>query len=194
MAKLYAGDRFPDFEFHTAKGETLSVSKVLQLRGKTIFWVLRYIGCTTCRYDIQLISDRYQKFLDLDAQVFIVLQSQQETVQEEMARAEGAGQGLSPNLEIICDPGFDFYERFSIEAAPDKERLRPSDPDGMTKLAIKKEKVKAAGIIHGKYEGNEMQLPAFFIVDRNGIVLRAHYAKNNIDMPTPDEALEELRK
>ncbi|MDR1731140.1 MAG: redoxin domain-containing protein [Synergistaceae bacterium] len=192
MAKLNPGDRFPDFTFQTAKGETLKVSEVLRRKQKTVFWVLRYIGCTTCRYDIQVISEKYPEFLSRNAQVLVVLQSPRETVLEEMAKAEAAGHGFAPGLDIICDPDFAIYSRFSIEAAPDKERLLPSSPDEVAKLNAKREKVKAAGIVHGKYEGEELQLPALFIVGQDGVVVEARYAKNLIDMPTPDELLARL--
>ena len=51
----------------------------------------------------------------------------------------------------------------------------------------KKQKIKEAGFVHGKYEGNEQQLPAMFDVDPDGSVVYAHYAKNSIDMPTVEE-------
>lgn len=43
--------------------------------------------------------------------------------------------------------------------------------------------------MHGVYEGNEQQLPAFFYVDGNGKVLVSHYAKTIVDMPSIDEML-----
>jgi peroxiredoxin len=187
MAILTVSDKFPDFEFHTAKSETFKALEVIQRKQNTVFWILRYIGCTTCNYDVHVISERYQEFLNLDAQVFIVLQSQPETILE---APEGYKNILS---NIICDPNYEIYNRFSVGAAPDKERLRPSEADEVTKLEKKRERIKAAGIVHGKYEGNELQLPALFIVKKDSSVLYAHYAKNIIDMPTVDGVLEKLK-
>jgi peroxiredoxin len=185
MPKLSAGDTFPDFEFHTAKGETRTVLEVIRNRKKTVFWLLRYIGCTSCRYDIQTISEKYQKFLDLDTQVLVVLQSPPETIREE----EGAH---SFPMEIICDPEFEIYNRFSVASAPDKAGLQPTEPAEVKKMRAKRERIQAAGIVHGKYEGNELQLPALFVVDKNASVLYARYAKIIADMPTADELLEKL--
>ena len=56
MAKLSAGDRLPSFTFNTHLRDSLDSLSVLS--GKTVFWVLRYIGCTVCRYDVHLIAKR----------------------------------------------------------------------------------------------------------------------------------------
>ena len=39
------------------------------------------------------------------------------------------------------------------------------------------------GLSHGEYEGNELQLPAMFIVDGNNKVIYSHYAKDGADIP-----------
>jgi peroxiredoxin len=187
MAKLLEGEQFPDFTFSTAYGTELSSGEVIGRTKRTIFWVLRYVGCTTCRYDIHLIKTRYKEFTNLGAQVLVVLQSQPENVRADLA-------GDEVPYEIICDPGQAFYWRFSIAPAPDKESRQPRDPLDVEKWQAKIEKVKASGFVHGKYEGNENQLPALFIADDDGKVRYAHYAKNSIDMPTVDEVLGLLRR
>jgi peroxiredoxin len=185
MARLTEGETLPDFQFRTAQGEELRAAEIIKQAQKTVFWVLRYIGCTTCRYDIHVIKERYKEFLDTGAQVLVVLQSPPETIQSDLA-------GDETPYKIICDPDQEIYRRFSIEPAPDKESRRPKDPAGLAKLQAKIEKVKASGFVHGKYEGNEDQLPAIFIVKPEGTVQYAHYAKNSIDMPTVDEVLQLL--
>ena len=56
----------------------------------------------------------------------------------------------------------------------------------------KADKCKAYGFEHGDYEGNELQLPAMFIVGKDGTVEFAHYAKGIVDMPVIDEVLAKL--
>jgi peroxiredoxin len=187
MAKLSAGDQFPDFPVHTAAEAVILTSELLKKAEKTIFWVLRYVGCTSCRYDIHLIKENYQKFTSKNAQVVVVLQSPPETIKEGLA-------GDEVPYEIISDPDQRFYKRFAIEAADTKEGLRPPswDTAGLEKVKAKSEKVKASGFVHGKYEGDEFQLPAFFIVDSAGKVLYSHYAAYTADMPTVDEAAAKL--
>jgi peroxiredoxin len=182
MARLSVGDRFPDFQIHTAYDADLQTAEIIKKADKTVFWVLRYIGCTTCRYDVHLIKKRYQEFQELGAQVLVVLQSQPETVRADLA-------GDEVPYEIIADPEQKFYQRFSIESAPSKEARQPKEPADVEKWQTKLEKVKASGFVHGKYEGNEQQLPALFIVGPDSAVQYVHYAKNSIDMPTVDELL-----
>ena len=68
MTRINVGDSFPEFEFDTAYKDGLNSLKIL--KGKTIFWVLRYIGCTVCRYDVHMIAKRYDEFIKKNAQVF----------------------------------------------------------------------------------------------------------------------------
>ena len=58
MSKLTAGQPFPNFTVDTLYGGTQQIDAMLGA-GKTVFWCLRYIGCTVCRYDIHLMAQRY---------------------------------------------------------------------------------------------------------------------------------------
>jgi peroxiredoxin len=183
MAKLEAGGRFPDFQFHTASGLDGNALETIKKAQRTVFWVLRYVGCTSCRYDIHLIKERYGEFLALGAQVLVVLQSQPDMVNADL-------KGDEVPYEIITDPEQEIYRRFSIGAAASTEALRPRDPAGIEKWEAKRALAKESGFVHGNYEGNENQLPAMFIVDAQGNVEYVHYAANIADMPGIDEVLE----
>jgi peroxiredoxin len=182
MSKLSRGDTFPDFPFHTAGAEDLRTHAVIAKAKKTVFWVLRYVGCTSCRYDIHVIKERYKEFTALGVQILVVLQSPPETIAADL-------KGDEVPYKIIADPEQRFYKRFSIEAADSKEDLRPKDPILAAKFQTKVDQIKASGFTHGKYEGDELQLPALFIVDADNSVSYAHYAANIADLPTVDELL-----
>ena len=47
MTRLNVGDLFPDFEVTEAFTGSTTVTKIMDGR-KTMFVVLRYIGCTVC--------------------------------------------------------------------------------------------------------------------------------------------------
>lgn len=179
MARLSAGDRFPEFTFSTHLMDGLDSHSVL--KGKTVFWVLRYIGCTVCRYDVHLISQRYSEFTDKGAQVFVVMQSDRAHVQKDLSSTET----VLP-FEIICDPEAKIYELLSIEPAADMQSLVGDDMDA---LREKGRKAAECGFSHGDYEGNEQQLPAMFIVDEDGTVEYARYATTITDLPSVDEVL-----
>ena len=46
--------------------------------------------------------------------------------------------------------------------------------------------------VHGDYEGDELQLPALFIVNEKGVVEYANYAEDIMDMPKVDDVLNML--
>ena len=184
--KLKVGDKMPSFTFDTESSTGVTTEDVLS-GGRTVFWVLRYIGCTMCRYDVHVISQRYDEIKAAGGQVYVVMQSEPEVVRHDL-------EGYSTPFHIICDPDMAIYKALEIEPAKTKEERAPKTEEQIEKLAKKREAVKASGFTHGKYEGDENQLPAMFIVEPDGTVSYAHYAENMIDMPTVDEVVELLNK
>jgi len=187
VAKLFIGDKMPNFFFDTIYENGKSVYEILGKKERTVFWILRYIGCTTCRYDVHVMSLRYQEFIDLDAQIYVVMQSEASNVRDDLKE-------MKLPFDIICDPKMEIYQKFEIPDVTCKQDMMPTDSADLAKLAEKRMRIEEAGIVHGKYEGNELQLPAFFVIERDGTVSYAHYAKNIIDMPTVDEILNLLRE
>ncbi len=86
----------------------------------------------------------------------------------------------------MTDPEQKIYQLLEIRPASSREEMIEGVLD---RLKEKGAKARAAGFSHGDYEGNEQQLPAMFIVNEDGIVEYANYAKNIMDMPTVDEVL-----
>ena len=180
MTRLQTGDVFPAFTFSTASKDSVSVYAICKGR-KTVFWVLRYIGCTVCRYDVSLIAERYQEFLDKNAQVYVVMQSDREHVQNDLKNTDT----VLP-FEIITDPEQKIYQMLSIEPAASMEALAGNAGEALREKA---RKARLKGFSHGDYEGNEQQLPAMFIVNEDGITCYVHYAENIMDMPDIDVVL-----
>ena len=179
MTQIHTGDPFPQFTFDTAYEESLDSRSIL--KGKTVFWVLRYIGCTVCRYDVHTIAQRYEEFTQKDAQVFVLMQSDAEHIRKDLESND-----TKLPFSIICDPSQKIYKLLDIRAVDSGKELLADRGDDL------KEKVGKAnelGFFHGDYEGNEYQLPALFIVDEDGMVTYAHYAQNLMDMPVVDEVL-----
>ncbi len=174
--RLQKGDKMPNFTYNTADKTGLETD-ALNDGTKTIYWVLRYIGCTSCRYDVSMLANDYHKIAEKGAKVVMVMQSTPEMLRESL------GEEKLP-YDIISDPDMKIYKALQIEAAKDKEELRGADQE---KYLAKRAKIEAGGFKHGAYEGEELQLPALFIVDGDGTVEYAHYAKSLMDMPTVDE-------
>ena len=81
----------------------------------------------------------------------------------------------------MCIRDRTLYHLYEIPAAASKEEL------GSPAVAAKVEKAAALGMVHGAYEGEELQLPAMFLLDEDCTVLYARYAANGADLPTIDE-------
>ena len=178
--KYHIGELFPDLTIKTAFHEDRKVSDVLY--GKTIFWVLRYIGCPVCRLDVTLIAQRYREFVQKGSQVFVVMQSDKEHLRNSISPADLP-------FEIVCDSDQTFYKTLMIRPAASLDALAGTMTD---KLQTKGGLAEQYGFTHGDYEGNELQLPAMFLVDENRKILYVHYATELADMPTIDDVLELL--
>lgn len=179
---LRKGDQIANFKIVTAFHGEKTVEEIVHESKWTIFWVLRFLGCTLCNYDIHVISKRYQEFLQKEAQVVVVLQNKVNTITESVKKTEIP-------MEIICDAGCQIYDALEIQATATKADRLPKTPDGIEKLEEKRKKAKEAGFTHGVTEGREQQLPAMFIVDQQRRTVYAHYAKDSVDMPSVEEVL-----
>lgn len=179
MARIKEGDKFPNLAIETLyKGE--GTMNDLFTAPKTVLWCLRYLGCTVCRYDIHLAAQRYDEILAKDAKIVFMLQSEKSLLQEEL-------KDVPLPFDIICDPSMKLYEALDIKPAESMEALLG---DQLEVLKAKGAAAQAAGFSHGKYEGNEQQLPAMFIVGRDGIVEKAIYAETIMGLPNLNELLE----
>lgn len=84
-------------------------------------------------------------------------------------------------FDIICDPDQELYRLFEVKPAGSKEEL--VDEKSREKILA----AKAAGFSHGKYEGEELRLPAVFITDRQRKLVYVHYGRSVGDIPQPEE-------
>ncbi len=181
MPKLLVGEKMPNFTVNTVFENGLTIKDIVNSK-KTMFMVLRYIGCTVCRYDVHLLTQKYQEFTDNNVNVVVVMQSTPSIAKRDL------GDKTLP-FYLICDEKQEIYKTLEINAASDMQELI-----GDSRPLIKEKSIAAteAGFVHGDYEGVEEQLPAFFIVDKDLTVLESHYAKNIMDMPTIEEMLSKI--
>jgi len=182
MSVVSAGELFPDLEFETYTGDRRTVGEAVQKKKHTVFWVMRFIGCRFCQYDIDMLAREYGRFTDKDTQVFAVLQSSRDSI-------TGLKGDFQVPFDIICDTAHTFYKTLDIRAAASKEDRMPTSPEGLAKLNAKKEAVTARNYAHLTGEGEAQQLPALFIVGPDRRIAYAHYAVNSIDIPDFDEIL-----
>ncbi|WP_294853806.1 redoxin domain-containing protein [uncultured Oscillibacter sp.] len=173
MIQYHPDDQMPNFSVLTGAGQTTLLSLVSRKR-RTALVLLRYAGCRICQYDMLQISHAYENILISGGQVLIVLQSSLSSIQSLQAKQQYP-------FTIISDERGVLYRALGVESALSAEEL--SSPAGQDKL----KQAVACGIVHGAYEGNELQLPAAFVLTPNLKILFAHYGSNAADTPSPLE-------
>ena len=178
MAKLTIGEKMPDFTAEGAFGPAEALSSRVG-KGKTAIVFLRYYGCTLCQYDIHTYAEHYQEIVGDTGKLFVVLQSTPGSIKKQMTRE-------TLPFEILCDPDEKLYKEFEINTAKDMAEL------GGGNVASKVTEAKKL-FSHGDYEGEELQLPAAFVVQPDLTITYARYGKDGADVPTPEE-LEQLLK
>ncbi|MBO6000113.1 MAG: AhpC/TSA family protein [Lachnospiraceae bacterium] len=180
MAKLTVGDKLPDFTFQTVDEKDLKISEAVKAAGKTALVFLRYYGCPFCQLDMHDYAENFDEITANGGRFYVVLQSDPE-------KLSAALSGKSLPYPVICDPGQELYRLLDISAAASMENMMGP------KAPAKIERVKAGGYQHGDYEGEELQLPATFVVDPDLNVLYAHYAAEAADSATADELIRILK-
>ncbi|MDR3138119.1 MAG: AhpC/TSA family protein [Treponema sp.] len=179
MGKISEQQAMEDFTFDTSSKTGLVFSEEAADK-KTVLLFLRYYGCTLCRLDMRLLREHYAEISGAGGQVFVVLQSAPELIERETSSDPFP-------FTIICDPRQELYRRFEIRPASSK--LAMAGGKTLRKIGL----AKKYRLAHGEYEGEELQLPACFVIDRSFTVRYARYAKNLADIPGPDELAAILR-
>ena len=176
------GEKLDNFEFDTPFKPGLRMKDAAErVNGRTALLFLRYFGCTLCQLDIHRLAAGYEEVAATGGQVLVVLQSRPQTI---------AAQVKPEDLpfDIICDPEGKLYEKYGIAPAESMEAM--VDPHTMEKI----QEAQEEGLQHGEYEGNELQLPAVAVVERDLTVTYAHYGTSAGDVPDVKELVQLLTR
>lgn len=173
--RITIGDVMEDFVVSTPYQEHISLSAAMEGCASVLYF-LRYYGCTLCQMDMHTIASDYPRYKERGLKVFVVLQSAPETIRKQLS------EDYEP-FTVICDESLSLYQQLEIEPAKSKEELI----GGCS--AEKVAQAKRMGFTHGEYEGEEMQLPAVFVLDKNRKVLLSYYGSNAADIPAVDVVL-----
>lgn len=179
MARFTTGMHAPDFSYATPFQTGLTFRETAGKARKTGLVFLRYYGCVLCQYDMHQFAASYERFTAGGGQLLVVLQSAPEHLAEQLRKD-------SYPFDIICDPQQVLYRMFDIRPAGSRRKL------GGESTLKKRAAAIEAGFLHGDYEGEELQLPAAFVVTPDLEITYAHYGTSADDVPTPGELLEEL--
>lgn len=181
MSKVNVGNVVDNFIFDTLDDSGLNMHDVVKQHRKTAFIFLRYYGCPLCQMDMHEMAKNYSALTDDDAYIYVVLQSDKEKLKEKL-------EGHALPYSIICDPTQALYKQLEIDVAEDKAKLLDA------KTALKIGKMKLGGYQHGEYEGEELQLPATFILDKDAKASYVHYGKGAGDTPSVNKLISLLHE
>jgi len=174
--KITIGDVMDDFIVSTPFQEHISLSDAMA-GSSSVLYFLRYYGCTLCQMDMHTIASDYPRYKERGLKVFVVLQSAPETIRKQLSEDYEA-------FTVICDENRALYQQLGIKPAGSREELIGGNS------AEKVAQAKNMGFTHGEYEGEEMQLPAVFVLDKNRKVLFSHYGSNAADIPAVEVVLD----
>lgn len=172
MARLEVGQKLPDFDALTKDG-TVRISELVQKNTLIVF--LRYLGCSLCQYELYVLKEHIAEIDKTGGQVIAVLQSAPETLES-----------VSFPFTVISDEKGKIYKLLDIKPAESKEQL------GGEIGKAKRPKIKELGFQHGKYEGEELQLPAVFGVTPSLDVFYVKYGVEAADTPSAEEIVKIL--
>ncbi|MBS5062290.1 MAG: AhpC/TSA family protein [Hungatella hathewayi] len=181
MGRLNEGQNMPDFSFRTPFCPKLTLKEFMAGQ-KTAIVFLRYFGCTLCQYDMAQYAAGYEEIKAAGGKLLVVLQSDPELLAQDLGTEDAMP------FTIACDTEGELYREYGILPAESKMKMAGA------KTVVKLAKATAAGYKHGRYEGEELQLPAAFVVDGNGTITWAHYGTTADDVPDVDKLAGYLRK
>ncbi len=168
--RFQVGDKAPDFDFETPWLPRKNFYETMENHPAVLVF-LRYLGCPVCQMDMAQLKREIGLFTQKDAKVFVFLQSPIETV------ASAANDGDWP-FYIVCDPKGAIFREYAVEPGGLVKYLHPAGLIAAVRSTLQ-------GYRHGKFEGNETQLPAAFVLDSQKIITYAYYGKHINDLPEP---------
>lgn len=173
------GEVCPDFTYDTPEAKGLRFYDSLKAKHNILIFS-RYIGCSLCQIKLMETVRGYDDIRAAGGEVFFVLQSTEDNAKERLAQ-------MGVRFPVLLDPEQKLYRLFEVAPAKSKLGLVSGKVLGQMRRA------KKEGIVHGAYEGDELQLPATFIIGKDGMIRYAHYGKSAADYPDNTELIAIMR-
>jgi peroxiredoxin len=190
---LKVGDKIDDFAYDTAKKSGLELSK--NLKRPTLIAFLRFAECdiTKAMVDVLKRNCKLLKMAGMDLKV---------VVQSCAGDVNAVYKDCS--FDIIVDPDGKLYDRFNVFESNSAIQLVAGDESfarligGDIRHLYDDDRFDTfAPLLLGGVDFGEhrvLQLPAFFVVDKDMTVRYAHYSKTIGDMPSAKDILASLKK
>ena len=178
--KLTAGQMAPDFTYYTMVAQGVGFHRSLRARHNVLMFS-RYFDCPICQLKLMEIVNDYDKLYAANADVLFVIQTSQDDAEEKLNQ-------MGIRFHVIFDPEAKLYKLYDVPSAKSMAVLLT--PQTAWALA----RSVASGIRHGDFHGNDLQLPASFIIDQQGCIEHVKYGTNPADMLDNRQLLDIIRK
>ncbi|MEH7224725.1 redoxin domain-containing protein [Bacillus sp. JJ1566] len=177
MSQLQKGMQAPNFLIETPWVKS-NLNDILGDK-TTILVFLRYYGCPLCQLDIRTLAAGYEKIKENNAQVLVVLQTEADLLKEQI------GDDEMP-LTLVGDPEHEIFKLYHVHPGKTQEDLVSEEV--LKKINIAND----LGITKLENNGkqNELQLPATFIINSNGVLEYVRYGTNAADIPSIEELVD----
>jgi len=171
---LSVGNKVKDFTFIDQDGEQRAWPGDFP-ENKLALFFLRHLGCPLCKMTVDELKEAYPRFDDKGVKVAVVVQSTPKRV------AQYAGQKGLPYY-LVSDREKNLYRAFEVNRGGLKEFMAPSAFKATIRATLK-------GHMHGAFEGDELQVPASFLLSPEGEVVHAYYGKDISDFGSVEDVL-----
>lgn len=175
LQKLKNGDKAPHFSVVDINGEKVEINS--DNSKKVFLSFFRYSGCPWCNLAIYRLT---QMAPDLEAQgikVVCFVQSTQEDIKKNVIDRHDP----KPPFTIVPDPNKEIYSLFGVEESALKY---------FTSLRQLPEWIYSSYTLHFKQpevDGSVTLVPAQFLIDADGTIIKVHYGTDYADDMTFSE-------
>lgn len=168
------GNTAPDFSATLTSGEEINLTDLLKDQSVCLIF-LRFLGCPLTRLRMAELEKEIEKYQVNDLRLIVVFESTVDRTQKYMMR-----KGLS--LDILVDENRELYDLFDVQPGGILKMLNPN-------VLKKGGEATLKGHMHGAFEGNELQLPAAFIINKDKKLAYVNYGEHPADTASTDSIL-----
>ncbi|MBC7512100.1 AhpC/TSA family protein [Candidatus Saccharibacteria bacterium] len=167
--RLKVGDKIPDFWTRDIHGSEIDSR---EFTGNTLVVFLRYAGCPFCNLAIARLSKEYTLLKQNKCDVVAFVQSTESNIESNIIQR----QELTPPFPIVSDQPQDIYKLFGV--APNivkTAHYTAKNAAHWVDAAMRK------GYQQANIDGSAFIVPAYFLVDKRGVVQIADYGASFYD-------------
>lgn len=173
MTRWTADQAAPDFERPDFTGRRVRLSALTASGRRVALVFLRYIGCPVCQMRFWELDRRRGDYEALGAELMVVVQS-------DAARLAEYHRAKPFSLIVLPDADKTLYDLYGVGRATWGQYAAPA----ALKSALK---ATFSGHLHGRFDGDERQLPGDFVIDSDGRFLMTRVGEHIAD--NADDAL-----